>query len=49
MAAAVLMDPLNRAFVLADTTWYEHILVGHPEMATHRSLVEQAIIAPLSI
>ena len=44
-----LTDPLGREFVLADRTWYGHIIIGHPEMAPHRALVEQAVAAPLGI
>lgn len=49
MADTRLVDPLGRTFILADRTWHQHILVGHPEMITHRTLVEQAVRSPLCI
>ena len=49
MADANLTDPLGRSIVLHDSTWYGHILKGHPEMARARSFVEQAIQAPVEV
>jgi len=42
-------DPLGRAFIFHDRTWFGHILRGHPEMTDHRALVEAAITNPLQI
>src|SRR5947209_4154036 len=44
-----LTDPLGRCLVLHDSTWYGHILKGHPEMTRARSLVERAIRAPVEV
>ena len=46
MADSVLQDPLGRQLVLSDRTWFGHIVKGHPEIAAHRGLVEQAIDRP---
>jgi len=34
---------------LHDRTWFNHILIRHPEMFQHRGLAEQAISNPLEI
>jgi hypothetical protein len=44
-----LIDPLRRAIVLHDHTWYGHIIKGHPEVAAQRAQVEQAISNPEAI
>ena len=44
-----LTDPLGRAFVLHDRTWFGHIVRGHPEVEPHRALVERALREPLAI
>lgn len=46
MADRTLIDPLDREIILSDRTWYGHIVKGHPEIATHRNLVEGAIESP---
>lgn len=35
--------------MLADRTWYGHIIIGHPEVKAYRHLVEQAVTSPLCI
>jgi hypothetical protein len=49
MADTPLTDPLGRTVVLHDSTWYGHIVRGHPEVAGARHLIEQAVITPLEI
>lgn len=49
MPDVTLTDPLARAFILADHTWYRHILHGHPEMEPHHVLMEQAATTPIGI
>lgn len=49
MADAHLTDPLDRVVRLHDSTWYAHILKGHPDMAPFRTSVEKAITGPVAI
>jgi hypothetical protein len=49
MPDKTLRDPLGRGFVLHDHTWYGHIIKRHPEMESHRALVERAVADPLEI
>ncbi len=49
MADTSLIAPLGRQITLHDRTWYGHILPGHPDLASHRSLVHAALTDPLSI
>ena len=49
MADTSLRDPLGRMVVLHERTWYGHIVRGHPEVATHRALVEAAVRQPDAI
>ncbi len=42
-------DPLGRHIVLHERTWYGHVVKGHPDLASHRSLVEVAISNPEEI
>src|SRR3954462_7816942 len=42
-------DPLGRTIELSDTTWYGHIVKGHPEMRGLRPAVEAAIPRPTAI
>ncbi len=49
MADSKLTDPLGREITLHDRTWAAHIVKGHPEIAPHRKLVEQAVTAPEEI
>jgi hypothetical protein len=46
MADSALLDPLGRRIVLADATWYGHILRRHPDLRAHRRFVEQVVAAP---
>ena len=41
-----VVDPLGRAIVLHDRTWFGHILKAHPEMDGHKALAEAALAAP---
>ena len=49
MEETELTDPLGREIILNDRTWCAHILRGHPEMASHRRLVLDAIEKPNEI
>jgi hypothetical protein len=49
MADRTLLDPLGRAITLLDSTWYGHILKGHPEVKHLRHFVEAALANPLEI
>jgi hypothetical protein len=49
MTDARLNDPLGRRLVLRDSTWYGHILKGHPEMARCHRLVVVAVTSPMEI
>ncbi len=49
MADTHLCDPLGRAITLHDSTWYGHILKGHPEVGRARPFVELAIQSPQEI
>jgi hypothetical protein len=49
MADTTLTDPLNRVITLHDHTWFGHILPSHPEMDSHRVIVESAITNPNEI
>ena len=44
-----LTDPLGRKVRLHEQTWVAHILRRHPEMASHRELVEGAVTSPREI
>ncbi|MEK6798869.1 MAG: hypothetical protein AABZ12_07895 [Planctomycetota bacterium] len=46
MGETTLTDPMSRRLVLADRTWFGHIVKGHPEVAMHRVLVENAVTRP---
>ena len=41
-----VLDPLGRAIMLHDRTWFGHILKAHPEMDQCRALVERALADP---
>jgi hypothetical protein len=49
MADATVTDPLGRAIVLHEGTWFGHILRRHPEMRGTRPQVEQTIRQPREI
>lgn len=49
MGDSTVVDPLGRAIVLHDHTWYGHVLLQHPEMRRHRDLVEKTLAEPLEI
>lgn len=49
MATVTLVDPLGRSLVLHKHTWYGHILPGHPEMRSYRTLVEKSVTDPIEI
>ena len=46
MTDEALIDPLGRRVILRDRTWFGHIVKGHPEVAEHRGLVEDAVRSP---
>lgn len=43
------IDPLGRRVILHGSAWDRHIVVGHPEMAGLRDLVERALRDPEQI
>jgi hypothetical protein len=49
VADLTLTDPLGRAITLRAHTWYGHIVKGHPEVGSHRALIEAALRAPAEI
>jgi hypothetical protein len=49
LATVRLVDPLGRSIVFHNHTWFGHILPGHPEMRTYRSLVEKSVTNPIEI
>jgi len=44
-----LIDPLDRELILSDSTWFGHIVKGHPDMAHSRLTVEHAVRQPIEI
>lgn len=49
MADAVLIDPEGRTVILADVTWYQHVIKVHRELAGYRDEAECAITDPVAI
>jgi hypothetical protein len=49
MADQTFVDPLGRAIVFHDRTWYGHILKGHPELRSERHSIGLAIEEPTDI
>jgi hypothetical protein len=49
MADDTFTDPLGRAIVLHDRTWYGHILKGHPELKDERERAGQVIAEPVDV
>ena len=49
MATLTLTDPLGRRITFHNHTWFGHILRRHPDLRSHRRLVEETITTPLSI
>jgi len=45
MADQDLTEPMGGTLRLEDRRWNLHIVARHPEMATHRDLVAQAVVS----
>jgi hypothetical protein len=49
MADETFIDPLGRAIVFHDHTWFGHVLKGHPELRDERECVGATIEQPTDI